>query len=84
MSAKDLREAQAKRSALFPSDRIAFRSAPDCAHTDQMLFRHLIGGRITLEECCEKVAKNNYLEVVTPEQLLNEMRIIGWIRQEDK
>lgn len=80
MSAKDLRKTQAKRSALFPPDRIAFRHEIDCAHTDQMLFRHLIGGRITLEECCEKVAKNNYLEVVTPEQLLNEMRLIGWIR----
>ena len=84
MSAKDLRETQAKRSALFPPDRIAFRHAIDCAHADQMLFRHLISGRITLEECCAKVAKNNYLEVVTPEQLIHEMRIIGWIRPEEK
>ena len=50
MSVKVLRETQAKRSALFPPDRIAFRHEIDCAHTDQMLFRHLIGGRITLEE----------------------------------
>jgi hypothetical protein len=36
-------------------------------------------GYITLKMLCVRLAKNNYLEEVTEEQALNELRGLGWV-----
>lgn len=71
---------QLTRSEKFPEDRIPFvRDNDMIAAMDQAIFQRYHDRQISLEMACKEIAKNNYLDMVTPEQFLNEYRIIGFI-----
>lgn len=71
---------QMRRFLKFPEDRIPFVKGSEAIATkDQSIFQMYHDKQITLEMACKEIAENNYLDEVTPEQFLNEYRIIGYI-----
>jgi len=74
---RGIRGRQAERRLVFPMDRIPFywRAADE----DQRTFRAIIERRMTLAEGCVAVARANFLDYVSEAQLLNEMKICGWL-----
>ena len=79
MSRMKISKAQAERKLNYPSDRICFYSSQSAATEDQLNMRAYIQGEITLEMLCLRLAFNNYLDYVSKQQALNELKIIGWI-----
>lgn len=79
MSRLKISEEQARRKLHYPSDRICFYSSQSAATEDQLSMRAYIHGEITLEMLCLRLAFNNYLDYVSKQQALNELKIIGWI-----
>ena len=79
MSRLKISEEQARRKLHYPSDRICFYSSQTAATEDQLNMRAYIQGEITLEMLCLRLAFNNYLDYVSKQQVLNELKIIGWI-----
>lgn len=74
------RKEQSARRFGFPPNRIPFQKSEKIAEKDTGAFRRLMAGRITLEQCCAEIAFNNKLDEVTPNQLINELKIMGWIK----
>ena len=71
---------QAVREQKYPSDRICFWSSESKADNDRDTFQRYVADQISEEEACERVARNNYLEMVTPAQLRNELKLLGYFR----
>ena len=74
-----LYEQQAERQKKFPKNRICFYSSDTSAQRYQSDMADYKRGYITLKMLCVRLAKNNYLEEVTEEQALNELRGLGWV-----
>lgn len=72
-------KAQAERQKNFPKDRICFYSSHSAAVEDQYNMRAYIKGEMSLEMLCIRLAYNNYLEFVSKQQALNELKITGWL-----
>lgn len=75
--ARGIRSAQKERALSFPKDRIPFywRAAAE----DQRTFMAIIERRMTLSEGCAAIARANFLDYVSEDQLINEMKICGWL-----
>ena len=79
MSRKLIREEQAERWKKFPPDRICFAHSIESAHADMQCFRAYMAGQMPMRMLCAAVKQNNYLPEVTETQMLNELKIIGWL-----
>ena len=76
---RSFRQEQAEREKYYPVDRIPFLNNGLAHHLDKEAFQMYCEHRISLGDLCVMVARNNRLSDVTPTQMLNELRIIGWI-----
>lgn len=74
---RGIRSAQKERALSFPKDRIPFHRA--AAAEDQRTFMAIVERRMTLSEGCAAIARANFLDYVSEAQLLNEMKICGWL-----
>lgn len=74
-----LKEAQARRLAKFPSDRICFHGSQSAATDDQKNMRAYVNGEISLKVLCQRLAYTNFLDNVTEAQAINELQITGWL-----
>ena len=79
MGRKAIKAVQAERALKFPPDRIAFYHGDNAALEDALNMRRCAKGEITLPMLCRLLERSNYLEVVTEEQAINEMKITGWL-----
>ena len=79
MGVRTIREKQQMRQKSFPPDRICFAQHQSAADEDSRAMRQFIHGEISMPRLCRVIAKNNYLDYVTEEQMLNELKITGWL-----
>ena len=79
MSRLKISEEQARRKLHYPPDRICFYSSQSAATEDQSNMKAYVQGEITIEMLCLRLAFNNYLEYVSKQQALNELKITGWL-----
>lgn len=75
---------QRQKQKKYPKDRIAFYGSCWAVKLDKHCFEKYLRKEISLKHACLQMAINNYLPVVTPEQFLNELRICGYERENDK
>lgn len=79
MGRKAIKAVQAERAAKFPPDRIAFHHSEFTATEDALNMRRCAKGEITVQMLCRLLERSNYLDDVTEEQAINEMKITGWL-----
>lgn len=79
MTRKLIRNEQHDRIDKFPPDRICFAHSIESANADRQCMKAYIDGQMPLRMLCNCVARNNYLLEVTETQMLNELKIIGWL-----
>lgn len=81
----EIREAQIARLEKFPKDRIPFYRSNYAATEDQRNMRRYIHKEIGIETLCKLVEKANSLpeKSISPETMINELRITGWLREEE-
>ena len=79
MGVRTIRETQQLRQKKFPSDRICFAQHQSAADADARAMRQFIHGEISMPRLCREIAKNNYIDFVTEEQMVNELKITGWL-----
>lgn len=79
MSRKLIKEEQEERRKKFPPDRICFAHSIESAHADMQCIKSYMAGQMPIRMLCAAVRQNNYLPEVTETQMLNELKIIGWL-----
>jgi len=62
----------------FPTDRIKFLRSNSAVQADTTAMRQFANRQLTLDGLCRCFAYNNKLDRVTPEQAVNELRLLGY------
>lgn len=84
MSRETVFKRQAERQKKYPKDRICFHPSEYVANRDIKNFRAFYHGDISIYDLCRITADSNYLRYVNETQMINELKMIGWIRNDWK
>lgn len=75
---KKVEDEQKARQNRFPHDRIAFYSSEGTAARDACIFQKYKERSISLGMAISSIASNNYLQNITEEQFMNELKLCGY------
>ena len=79
---RSVEDMQLDRMLKFPRDRIAFMKSNNAVQEDLKNFKLWAKGYIDLKALCQATARVNHLPRVSEEQMINELKITGWLVDE--